>query len=65
MYFKFRNVVLYIKKTMKLLSIIIPVYNEDNTIHLILNKIKNIDLPLSISKEIIIIMIVQLMKLMK
>lgn len=40
---------------MKKLSIIIPAYNESNTIHLILNKIKNVDLPLNISKEIIII----------
>lgn len=40
---------------MQLLSIIIPVYNEGKTIHLILDKIKNVALPKSISKEIIII----------
>ncbi|WP_339838392.1 glycosyltransferase family 2 protein, partial [uncultured Flavobacterium sp.] len=40
---------------MQLLSIIIPVYNEGNTIHLILDKIKNVTLPQNIEKEIIII----------
>jgi len=40
---------------MKQLSIIIPVYNEGKTVHLILNKIKNVSLPNSISKEIIIV----------
>jgi glycosyltransferase involved in cell wall biosynthesis len=40
---------------MQLLSIIIPVYNEGATIHLILDKIKNTTLPLNIAKEIIII----------
>ena len=37
------------------LSIIIPVYNEEKTIHLILDKIKNASLTNNISKEIIII----------
>ena len=37
------------------LSIIIPVYNEEKTIHLILNKIKNLSLINSISKELIVI----------
>ena len=37
------------------LSIIIPVYNEGRTVHLILDKIKNTSLPASISKEIIIV----------
>jgi glycosyltransferase involved in cell wall biosynthesis len=37
------------------LSIIIPVYNEEKTIHFILNKIKNVDLLKNIAKEIIII----------
>ena len=40
---------------MQLLSIIIPVYNEERTIHLILDKIKNVTLPLNIQKEIIIV----------
>jgi glycosyltransferase involved in cell wall biosynthesis len=40
---------------MKKLSIIIPAFNEGNTIHLILDKIKNAVLPQNIVKEIIII----------
>lgn len=40
---------------MKKLSIIIPVFNEGNTIHLILDKIKNVRLPNAIFKEIIIV----------
>ncbi|WP_309641390.1 glycosyltransferase family 2 protein [Flavobacterium sp.] len=40
---------------MNTLSIIIPVYNEGNTIHLILNKIKEVALPQNIKKEIIIV----------
>ncbi|GAA4048194.1 glycosyltransferase family 2 protein [Flavobacterium chungnamense] len=40
---------------MKKLSIIIPIYNEEATIHLILDKIKNVSLPNNIEKEIIII----------
>jgi glycosyltransferase involved in cell wall biosynthesis len=40
---------------MKKLSIIIPAYNEEKTIHLILDKIKAVDLIWEISKEIIII----------
>lgn len=40
---------------MNKLSIIIPVFNEGNTVHLILDKIKNVVLPENISKEIIII----------
>jgi glycosyltransferase involved in cell wall biosynthesis len=42
-------------KRMKKLSIIIPAYNEGKTIHLILNKIKNVELTNRIEKEIIII----------
>ena len=38
-----------------LLSIIIPAYNEGKTIHLILNKIKEVKLPLGIEKEIILV----------
>ena len=56
--FQIRNVVLLtasIFKKMNKLSILIPVFNEGNTIHLILDKIKNVTLPLNISKEIIII----------
>jgi len=37
------------------LSIIIPAYNEENTIHLILDKIKAVDLVNGIEKEIIIV----------
>jgi glycosyltransferase involved in cell wall biosynthesis len=37
------------------LSIIIPVYNEANTIHLILNKVKAVLLPNNIEKELIIV----------
>jgi glycosyltransferase involved in cell wall biosynthesis len=40
---------------MKLLSIIIPVYNEGKTVHLILDKIKQAALPNAIAKEIIIV----------
>lgn len=40
---------------MKLLSIIIPVYNEGRTVHLILDKIKQAILPNGIAKEIIIV----------
>jgi len=39
----------------KRLSIIIPAYNEGSTIHLILNKIKAVDLIDNIEKEIIIV----------
>ncbi len=37
------------------LSIVIPAYNEGETIHLILNKIKSVDLIGNIKKEIIIV----------
>jgi len=40
---------------MNTLSIIIPVYNEAKTVHLLLNKVKNVILSNSISKEIIIV----------
>ncbi|WP_395063693.1 glycosyltransferase family 2 protein [Flavobacterium sp.] len=40
---------------MKKLSIIIPVFNEEKTVHLILDKIKQITLPQEIEKEIIIV----------
>lgn len=40
---------------MKLLSIAIPAYNEGNTIHLILDKIKEVNLINGIEKEIIIV----------
>jgi len=40
---------------MKKLSIIIPVYNEEKTIHLILDKIKETNLIISIQKEIVIV----------
>lgn len=38
-----------------ILSIVIPAYNEGRTIHLILNKIKNVALPAGVEKEIIIV----------
>lgn len=37
------------------LSIVIPAYNEGNTIHLILNKIKTVNLVHDIQKEVIIV----------
>lgn len=40
---------------MKKLSILIPAYNEANTIHLILNKVKSVELIQNITKEIIIV----------
>jgi glycosyltransferase involved in cell wall biosynthesis len=40
---------------MKLLSIIIPAYNEGPTIHLILDRIKEVTLPANIQKEVIIV----------
>ena len=39
----------------KKLSIIIPAYNEGRTIHLILNKIKDVVLPDAVLKEIIVV----------
>lgn len=39
----------------KTLSIVIPVYNEERTIHLILNKIKSVDLIDNIQKEVILV----------
>ena len=40
---------------MNKLSIIIPVFNEGKTVHLILDKIKRVALPQNIQKEIIIV----------
>jgi len=40
---------------MKKLSIIIPAYNEAKTIHLILDKVKNVELIDAIQKEVIIV----------
>lgn len=40
---------------MKKLSIIIPVYNEANTVHLILNKVRDTTLPEGMTKEIVIV----------
>lgn len=39
----------------KLLSIVIPVYNEERTIHLILDKVVDVDLSYSFQKEIILV----------
>lgn len=41
--------------TLQKLSIIIPAYNEGNTIHLILDKVKSVDLLNAIGKEVIIV----------
>lgn len=38
-----------------IISIVIPAYNEGRTIHLILNKVKNVLLPDGVEKEIIIV----------
>lgn len=38
-----------------LLSIVIPAYNEGRTIHLILDKVKEVQLPMGVEKEIIIV----------
>ena len=40
---------------MNKLSIVIPVFNEGKTVHLILDKIKKVSLPQNIAKEIIIV----------
>ncbi len=37
------------------LSIIIPVFNEEKTIHLILNRVRDVQLPAGISKELVIV----------
>jgi glycosyltransferase involved in cell wall biosynthesis len=39
----------------KVLSIIIPVYNEEKTIHLILDKIKQVELIGGLEKEIVMV----------
>ena len=39
----------------KILSILIPAYNEGKTIHLILDKIIAVNLPENLDKEIIIV----------
>jgi glycosyltransferase involved in cell wall biosynthesis len=41
--------------SIKKLSIIIPAYNEERTIHFILNKVKEVNLINSITKEVIIV----------
>lgn len=40
---------------METLSIIIPVYNEDRTLHLILDRISEVQLPQQMNKEIVIV----------
>lgn len=40
---------------MKILSIVIPAYNEEKTIHLILDKVKDVELMNGIQKEIILV----------
>ena len=37
------------------LSIVVPAYNEGKTVHLILNKVKAVELPFNIQKEVIIV----------
>lgn len=55
----FKNVSIFVvPKTpflLKKLSILIPAYNEEKTIHLILNRIKEVELPNGIEKELIIV----------
>lgn len=41
--------------TIQKLSILIPAYNEENTIQLILDKVKEVELPNGITKEIVIV----------
>ncbi len=41
--------------TFKKLSILIPAYNEENTIHIILDKVNEVVLPHDIQKEIVIV----------
>jgi glycosyltransferase involved in cell wall biosynthesis len=41
--------------TFKKLSIVIPCYNEERTVHLILEKVSNVELKAGIQKEIIIV----------
>jgi glycosyltransferase involved in cell wall biosynthesis len=41
--------------TIQKLSILIPAYNEENTIQLILDKVKEVELPHGITKEIVIV----------
>ncbi|MDX2361168.1 MAG: glycosyltransferase family 2 protein [Crocinitomicaceae bacterium] len=43
------------EKVFKKLSIIIPAYNEAKTIHMILNKVKKVELKNNIEKEIILV----------
>ncbi len=40
---------------MSTLSIIIPAYNEEKTIHLILDKVRDVQLPAQLTKEIILV----------
>lgn len=40
---------------MKILSIIIPAYNEEKTIHLILDKIRDVELIEGVRKQVIIV----------
>ena len=43
------------QNSQKILSIIIPAYNEGNTIHFILNKVKEVQLLNGVTKEVIIV----------
>jgi glycosyltransferase involved in cell wall biosynthesis len=51
----FRSVSTIIHMVIKKLSIIIPAYNEGRTIHLILDKVKGVQLMNNIEKEVIIV----------
>lgn len=42
-------------KNYRTLSILVPVYNEENTVHLILDKLDKVHLPNGLSKEIVVI----------
>lgn len=44
-----------VNTTFKTLSIVIPAYNEANTIHLILDKVRSVSLDGNLSKELIIV----------
>ena len=40
---------------MRTLSIIIPAYNEERTIHLILDKVRNVELMNGVAKDVVIV----------
>lgn len=52
---KFKPYFIYNSIMVNTLSIVIPAYNEERTIHLILNKVLNVELTNNIQKEIILV----------